>query len=86
MGYRSPASATDEAGEFPDCARGVLGGARAGPSGPAGGEVVLAERHRQFAADGVETMQMSTPEFAKFIESELEKWGGVVKQAKLKLE
>ena len=44
------------------------------------------EVQKQFASDGAEIVQMSTPEFAKFIESELAKWGRVVKEAKIKLE
>ena len=44
------------------------------------------ETQKQFAADGVDAKPMSTSEFARFIESELEKWGRVVKEAKVKLE
>ena len=44
------------------------------------------EAQKQFAADGVEVLSMSTPEFGKFIENEIEKWGRVVRDAKLKLE
>ena len=44
------------------------------------------ETQRQFAADGVDAKPMTTPEFARFIESELGKWSRVVKEAKVKLE
>ena len=41
---------------------------------------------KHFAADGVDVMLLSTAEFGTFIESEIDKWGRVVREAKLKLE
>ena len=41
---------------------------------------------KQFEADGAEIRHMSTPDFARFIESEIEKWGRVIKEAKIKLQ
>ncbi len=41
---------------------------------------------KQFAADGNELMGMSTAEFARFMETELEKWGRVIKAANIKAE
>jgi tripartite-type tricarboxylate transporter receptor subunit TctC len=44
------------------------------------------ETQKQFAADGVDTVMRGPAEFGQFIESEIAKWGRVVKEAKLKLE
>jgi tripartite-type tricarboxylate transporter receptor subunit TctC len=44
------------------------------------------EVQKQFAAEGAVIVRMSTAEFASFIEAELEKWGKVVKEAKIKAE
>jgi tripartite-type tricarboxylate transporter receptor subunit TctC len=44
------------------------------------------EAKAQFDKDGAVIVPMTTPEFAKFWESELEKWGRVVKEAKIKAE
>ena len=44
------------------------------------------ETQRQLAADGAETRPKSTAEFGRFIESEIEKWGRVVREGKIKLE
>ncbi len=45
-----------------------------------------AETQKQFAADGADIRPMSTAEFARFIESEIDKWGRVVREGKIKLE
>ena len=44
------------------------------------------EVKKQFDADGAVVLPMSTAQFARFIASELEKWGRVVKQANIKPE
>jgi tripartite-type tricarboxylate transporter receptor subunit TctC len=44
------------------------------------------ETAKQFAADGAEPRIMSTADFAKHIETEIEKWGRVVREGKIKLE
>jgi tripartite-type tricarboxylate transporter receptor subunit TctC len=44
------------------------------------------EMQKQFAADGAEITRMSSAEFATMIETELEKWGRVVKQAGIRAE
>ncbi len=44
------------------------------------------EVQKQFAAEGAVIVRMSTAEFTTFIETELEKWGKVVKEAKIKAE
>ena len=44
------------------------------------------EVQKQFAAEGAVIVRMSTAEFGKFFEAELEKWGKVVKEAKIKAE
>jgi tripartite-type tricarboxylate transporter receptor subunit TctC len=44
------------------------------------------EVQKQFDSDGAVIMRMSTAEFGKFFEAELEKWGKVVKEAKIKAE
>ena len=44
------------------------------------------ETQRQFAADGAEIRHMSSAEFGTFIESEIDKWGRVVREGKVKLE
>jgi len=44
------------------------------------------EVQKRFTAEGAVVVQMSTAEFTKFIEAELEKWGKVVKEAKIKAE
>jgi tripartite-type tricarboxylate transporter receptor subunit TctC len=44
------------------------------------------EVKEQFAAQGAVPVPMSTPEFAKFYETELAKWGKVVHEAQLKPE
>jgi tripartite-type tricarboxylate transporter receptor subunit TctC len=44
------------------------------------------EVQKQFASDGAVIMRMSTAEFAKFFEAEHQKWGRVVKEAKIKAE
>jgi tripartite-type tricarboxylate transporter receptor subunit TctC len=44
------------------------------------------EVRKRFAAEGAVVVQMSTAEFTKFVETELEKWGKVVKEAKIKAE
>ncbi len=41
---------------------------------------------KQFASDGADIRKMSTEEFAKFVESEIAKWGPVVREAKIKAE
>ena len=41
---------------------------------------------KQFDTDGAVIVRMSPAEFAKFFESEYEKWGKVVKEAKIKPE
>jgi tripartite-type tricarboxylate transporter receptor subunit TctC len=41
---------------------------------------------KQFANDGADILRMSSAEFSAFIESELEKWGRVVKEAGIKPE
>jgi len=44
------------------------------------------EMQKQFANDGADIMRMSSAEFSAFIESELENWGRVVKEAGIKPE
>jgi tripartite-type tricarboxylate transporter receptor subunit TctC len=44
------------------------------------------EVRKRFAAEGAVVVQMSTAEFTKFVETELEKWGKVVKEAKITAE
>jgi len=44
------------------------------------------EVRKRFAAEGAVVVQMSTAEFTKFVETELEKWGKVVKEAKIQAE
>jgi len=44
------------------------------------------ELKKQFDSDGAVVVQMGPAEFTKFFEAELEKWGRVVKQAKIKAE
>ena len=44
------------------------------------------ELQKQFANEGAEVVRMSPAEFGKFIESEIEKWGRVVRDAKIKPE
>ena len=44
------------------------------------------EVRKRFAAEGAVIVQMSTAEFTKFVETELEKWGKVVKEAKIQAE
>jgi len=44
------------------------------------------EVQKRFAAEGAVVVQMSTAEFTKFVETELEKWGKVVKEAKITAE
>jgi tripartite-type tricarboxylate transporter receptor subunit TctC len=44
------------------------------------------EVRKRFAAEGAVVVQMSTAEFTKFVETELEKWGRVVKEAKITAE
>ena len=44
------------------------------------------EVQKRFAAEGAVVVQMSTAEFTKFVETELEKWGKVVKEANIKAE
>jgi len=44
------------------------------------------EVQKRFTAEGAVVVQVSTAEFTKFIEAELEKWGKVVKEAKIKAE
>ena len=44
------------------------------------------EVRKRFEAEGVVIVQMSTAEFTKFVETELEKWGKVVKEANIKAE
>ena len=41
---------------------------------------------KQIDADGAVIVRMSPAEFAKFFETELEKWGKVVKEANIKPE
>lgn len=41
---------------------------------------------KQFAAEGASIVQMTPPEFAKFVETETAKWGKVVKEANIKAE
>jgi tripartite-type tricarboxylate transporter receptor subunit TctC len=50
--------------------------------------VVLAsdETKQRFASEGAEVVRMSSSEFGKFIESEMAKWGKVVKDANIKAE
>jgi tripartite-type tricarboxylate transporter receptor subunit TctC len=50
--------------------------------------VVLAsdETKQRFASEGAEVVQRSPSEFAKFIETEMAKWGKVVKEANIKAE
>jgi tripartite-type tricarboxylate transporter receptor subunit TctC len=43
-----------------------------------------AEVKKQFATQGATAVQMSSAEFAKFIEQEIAKWGRVVKEANIK--
>jgi tripartite-type tricarboxylate transporter receptor subunit TctC len=45
-----------------------------------------AELKQRFAAEGVDVMRMSVPEFGAFMVSEHAKWGKVVKDAKIKAE
>jgi tripartite-type tricarboxylate transporter receptor subunit TctC len=44
----------------------------------------LAEVKQQFARQGASILQMSTPEFTAFIQTEMTKWGRVVKEGKLR--
>jgi len=44
------------------------------------------EVRKRFEAEGVVIVQMGTAEFTKFVETELEKWGKVVKEANIKAE
>ena len=44
------------------------------------------EMQKRFEAEAVEAMQMSTPEFAQYIERETVKWAKVVKEAGIKAE
>jgi tripartite-type tricarboxylate transporter receptor subunit TctC len=44
------------------------------------------EIREQFARQGAAILQMSTPEFAAFIQTEMKKWGRVVKEGKLRKE
>jgi tripartite-type tricarboxylate transporter receptor subunit TctC len=44
------------------------------------------EVKQQFARQGAAILQMSTPEFTAFIQTEMTKWGRVVKEGKLKKE
>ena len=44
------------------------------------------ETQKQFENEGASVVQMSTPEFAKFMESEIHKWERVVKEGKIKAE
>jgi tripartite-type tricarboxylate transporter receptor subunit TctC len=50
--------------------------------------VVLAsdETKQRFSTEGAEVVQMSSSEFGKFIETEMTKWGKVVKDANIKAE
>jgi tripartite-type tricarboxylate transporter receptor subunit TctC len=45
-----------------------------------------AETQKRFAAEGASTVQMSSVDFGKFAQSEMAKWGKVVKEAKIKAE
>jgi tripartite-type tricarboxylate transporter receptor subunit TctC len=44
------------------------------------------EVKKHFASEGAQTVQMSTPEFASFIEKEMKKWERVVKEGGIKAE
>ena len=44
------------------------------------------EAQKQFAADGADIKHMSSAQFGAFIESEIAKWGRVIKDAKIKLQ
>lgn len=44
------------------------------------------EVQKQFAADGADVQLMSTGDFARFVETEIAKWGRVVREGKVKLE
>jgi tripartite-type tricarboxylate transporter receptor subunit TctC len=46
----------------------------------------LPEIQQQFARQGASILQMSTPEFTAFIQTEMKKWGRVVKEGKLRKE
>ncbi len=46
----------------------------------------LPEMQKQFLDQGVEVDYMTPAEFGRFLEKEIAKWGGVVKDAKIKLE
>jgi tripartite-type tricarboxylate transporter receptor subunit TctC len=46
----------------------------------------LPEVRQQFARQGAAILQMSTPEFTAFIQTEMTKWGRVVKEGKLRKE
>jgi tripartite-type tricarboxylate transporter receptor subunit TctC len=41
---------------------------------------------KHFASEGAQIVQMSTPEFAAFIEKEMKKWERVVKEGNIKAE
>jgi tripartite-type tricarboxylate transporter receptor subunit TctC len=43
-----------------------------------------AETEKRFSTEGATVVRMSSAEFGNFIESELAKWGKVVKDAKIK--
>jgi tripartite-type tricarboxylate transporter receptor subunit TctC len=45
-----------------------------------------AEVQKQFSSEGAEIVQMSSAEFAAFIEKEMKKWERVVKQGGIKAE
>ena len=44
------------------------------------------EVKKHFASEGAQIVQMSTPEFAAFIEKEMKKWERVVKEGNIKAE
>jgi len=41
---------------------------------------------KRFTAEGAVVIQMSPAEFSRFMATELEKWGKVVKEANIKVE
>jgi tripartite-type tricarboxylate transporter receptor subunit TctC len=45
-----------------------------------------AETQKQFVNEGAAVMQMTLPQFADFMQSEMDKWGHVVKAGKIKAE
>jgi len=44
------------------------------------------EVKKHFASEGAQVVQMSSPEFAAFIEKEMKKWERVVKEGGIKAE